>query len=261
LIIEIHGEWDKAPIAYKRLNKKFKWISDRIGMWTIRNCDGLRVISRAVYESVRDIKKEIFRFPAFTDIETFLKVREREIIPHRFVYVGQLIRLKGIETIINSIEILKSRGIEIEVLLIGKGADMDRFEKIVKKARLEAQIKFLGFRNQSDVAELIKTSIALLLPSYTEGFGRVIIEAFACSRAVIGSHVGGIPELVESGKTGLLVEPGNAEDLAEKLIFAIENTDKMREMGKRGRESVEKRFGSKEFCENQYKMVKSVLHI
>jgi glycosyltransferase involved in cell wall biosynthesis len=261
LIIEIHGEWDKAPITYKRLNKKIKWISDYIGGWTIRNCDALRVISEAILDIFSDFKKKIFIFPAYTDIEMFLNTAEKKIISHRFIYVGQLVRLKGIDTIIEAVGILKQKGIKVEVLLIGKGEDINWFKKFIKKTGLKAEFMFIGFKNQKDVAELIKTSIALLIPSITEGFGRVIIEAFACSRSVIGSKVGGIPELIEADKTGLLVEPGNTEDLADKLIFALENPEDMKKMGEKGKEFVVNNFSTQKYVDNYYSMISNVLNI
>jgi glycosyltransferase involved in cell wall biosynthesis len=136
---------------------------------------------------------------------------------------------------------------------------MNLFKKNIRKAKLEKEIRFLGFKSQKDVAQLIKTSVALLLPSKTEGFGRVIIEAFACSRPVIGSNVGGIPELIESEKNGLLMEPGNSEDLADKLVFSLENPERMKNMGERGRTRVEHNFSIKEYCDNQFRMIESVL--
>jgi len=261
LIIEIHGEWDKAPVAYKRLNKKLKWMSDYIGGWTIRNCDALRIISKAMLDTLGIYKKKIFIYPAYTDIEMFLNTAENEIVSHRFIYVGQLIRLKGIDTIIRAIGILKKKGIRVEVLFVGQGEDINAFKKAINKAGLESEVMFIGFKNQKDVAELIKTSIALLLPSITEGFPRVIIEAFACSRSVVGSKVGGIPELIEANRTGLLVEPGNTEDLADKLIFALENPERMKKMGENSKEFVVNNFSTQKYVDNYYSMITNIINI
>jgi glycosyltransferase involved in cell wall biosynthesis len=86
-------------------------------------------------------------------------------------------------------------------------------------------------------------AIALVLPSiWYETFGLVLIEAFAAGMPVIASRIGGIPDLVEDGKTGLLVQPGDAADLADKMQWALENPERMAEMGLSARQVYKTRY-------------------
>ena len=81
-----------------------------------------------------------------------------------------------------------------------------------------------------------------VLPSLDEGLGRSMVEAMAAGKPVVASRVGGIPEAVEDGKTGILVPPGDARALASALTVMMDNPEKALEMGRRGRERAEKLF-------------------
>jgi len=87
-----------------------------------------------------------------------------------------------------------------------------------------------------EMQEILQGCILLALPSRSEAMGRVLIEAMACGKAIVGSRVGGIPNVVQDGMTGLLVEPGNVEDLARKLRLLLEDKDLRGRMGKAGYE-------------------------
>jgi glycosyltransferase involved in cell wall biosynthesis len=259
LIVEIHGDWEKAPVAYEKLSPGFKWLGIWVGGWSLRNCDAIRVVSESMLETIKKYGKRIFVFPAYIDIELFLKTIKCEPTPHRFIFVGQIIKLKGIDTLIQAVEILKDKNVKVEVLLIGEGKDYNHYKNRVKKAKLESEIKLIGLKKPDEVAELIMTSNALILPSYSEGFPRVIIEAFACSRPVIASAVGGIPELVRDGENGFIIEPGNPEVLADKILNAWQNPDQMKLMGQIGKKIVWGMFGTKLYVEDYSTMIHVLL--
>jgi glycosyltransferase involved in cell wall biosynthesis len=255
LVVEIHGEWDIAPVAYQRLSHRFKWISDRIGRWAINKSDSLRVISEATHKTVEEFNKPVFVFPAYTDIELFLEEREQDPIPNRFIFIGQMIRLKGIVSMIEAVSILERKNIIVEILMVGEGDDMALFKDQIRREGLHERFVFLGKKSQKELAELIKSSMALILPSFTEGLGRVIIESFACSRLAIGSRVGGIPGLIQDQINGMLFEAGESLELAGKLEYAVHHTLEIKQMGARGRESVENSFSTQMFADNYYQMI------
>jgi len=89
-----------------------------------------------------------------------------------------------------------------------------------------------------------------IIPSVCyEAFGRTIIESFALGKPVIGARIGGIPELVKDGGTGYTFEPGNAEELRNKIIQLLQNKNKIVEMGKNARKFVEENFSSEKHYE------------
>lgn len=259
LIIEIHGQWDEAPVVYHRLSRRFKWLSDGIGRWAIRNSDTLRVISESTHHVVERFDKKVFLFPTYTDIEAFLRAGEMKIVSNRFIFIGQMVRLKGIDTLIEAVALLTKNNVPVEFIMVGAGNDYPLFATHIKRKDLEQRFVFMGQKEQKEVAELIKTSVALILPSHTEGFGRVIIEAFACSRPAIGSRIGAIPELIKDCETGLLVEPGDSAGLADRLCYAVQHPEEMKRMGEAGRRYVQGRFSTKNYVENYCHMIAETL--
>jgi glycosyltransferase involved in cell wall biosynthesis len=93
----------------------------------------------------------------------------------------------------------------------------------------------------------MRSAVCLVLPSFSEGLGRVVLEAMACGRPVIGTRVGGIPEMIEDEITGLLVSPGDPNGLAESLLRLLEDPKLAEAMGRRGRAKVESLFTEEKY--------------
>ena len=99
-----------------------------------------------------------------------------------------------------------------------------------------------------------------VLPPYSEGLGRVVFEAMATGTAVIGSQVGGIPEIVEDGVTGFLVQPGDETRLAERLRWILEHPDEAQEMGHRARAFAESFFSTGRYIKG-YRQIFDVVQL
>lgn len=152
-----------------------------------------------------------------------------------FLYVGRLDTLKGI----NLISSLSNNLKKIKIKLIGDGS---KYQELKQNKNLE----ILGKKSYETAINYIKNCIALIFPSITfETFGLSIIEAFACGKPVIASRLGVMEELIEDGETGLLFEPGNTDELSEKIIWANENKDNMKIMGMNARKEYEKKYTAK----------------
>jgi len=147
------------------------------------------------------------------------------------LYVGRLEDIKGIKTLIKA---MKATGIKLKI--VGAGAAEIELKTLVEKEHLN-NIEFLGFKDKPAVFELTLNSRFVICPSECyENFPFSVIESFLFSKPVIGSRIGGIPELVIHGKTGYLFEPGNVAELNER-ITALWNDKKLGiEMGAKGRE-------------------------
>ncbi|MCK5161458.1 MAG: glycosyltransferase family 4 protein [Candidatus Aureabacteria bacterium] len=230
-----------------------------MGKWALNKSDAIRIISKEIEKVVGEFQKPKFIFPTYTDIEIFFDSKEKEIIQNRFIFVGQIIHLKGIDTLIDAVSIAKEKHTKLEVLIIGSGEEKGMFANRVKTLKLDNEFIFLGNKTQGEIADFIHSSIALILPSITEGLPRVILEAFACSRPAIASCVGGIPELIIDGETGLLIQPADPESLAEKILFAFNNKGKMKIMGLNGKNFVEENFSTIKFAENYFQMIEKTL--
>lgn len=166
-------------------------------------------------------------------IDNFLKenqaldnAREKYIL-----YCGRLENIKGVKTLIEAV-----KNTEIILKIAGSGNKEDDLKKIADSENIK-NIQFLGFRNKNEIFKLINNSSFSVCPSeWYENLPYSIAETFLFSKAVIGSNIGGIPELVKDGKTGLLFNAGDVSDLREKILTLWNNEKLTIELGKNARE-------------------------
>lgn len=148
------------------------------------------------------------------------------------LYVGRLWAEKGIATVIDA---YSRHDISLPLKVVGDGVLKEELQEKVRRSQLDHRVEFLGWQPKSEVLQLITNARFLLFSSqWYETFGLSLIESFACATPVIASRLGGIAEIVADGETGLLFNPGEADDLAEKMLWAIGHPAAMVKMGQRG---------------------------
>jgi len=153
------------------------------------------------------------------------------------LYVGQISEHKGVDILIKAF----NKKIDLEnarLHIAGKGADLEKFKKL---AGDDKRIKFYGFLKHEQLKKLYKKANLLVVPSiWYDNSPTVIYEGFSCGVPVIGSKIGGIPELIEEGYNGFLFEAGNIGELKNILNQGIKKPEQLREMGKNALNSVKK---------------------
>lgn len=117
---------------------------------------------------------------------------------------------------------------------------ISELENLATQLGIRDKVIFTGFRN--DALRLMASFDVFVLPSVWEGFGIVLLEAMASGKPVIGTAVGGIPEVIDEGVNGYLVEPCNPEQIAEKIIYLLKNEAVRKRMGEKGKQMVKDRF-------------------
>ena len=127
-------------------------------------------------------------------------------------FLGRIVMEKGLDVFSDAIEALDLRGVRHRVVVIGDGPARGWFE-----ARLPQSAVFVGHQEGADLARALASTDVFLNPSITETFGNVTLEAMACKLPVVAAVATGATSLVKDGKTGLLVEPGDAEAYADAL--------------------------------------------
>lgn len=148
------------------------------------------------------------------------------------LYVGRLSIEKGVTTLIEAMKTLPGHGLQV----IGSGPLEDELRPVAGDA-------WLGARPFPEVLQRMSRAAFLVLPSTCyEGFPRTLVEAYACGVPVIGSRHGSLQELVDEGRTGLLFEPGNAAELAERIRWAQAHPEAMLAMGRQARAQYEARY-------------------
>lgn len=180
---------------------------------------------------------EIHVIPNGIDLDSISRRREPEL-DKRFdlFYIGLLIKRKGVDSLIKAVSIARRKLPDIRLGIAGSGSQEDQLKTLVKELNLGDNIEFLGFLDEGKKYRYIASADIVVIPSLWEPFGIVLLESMACAKPVIASNIAGIPSIVADGKTGLLCEPGNVEDLAEKILMLVEDRPLREKMGKAGQE-------------------------
>lgn len=154
-----------------------------------------------------------------------------------FLYYGRIERLKGIFTLLQASATLKT-----PLFIVGKGESLAEVEAYIEEHQL-THVKLLGFQSGASLKKLIRGSICTILPAeWYEPFGLTVIESFASGRPVIGANIGGIPELIDDGKDGMLFDSGDGASLKHQLEWFEEHKGQAVQMGKEGRKKAERLF-------------------
>src|SRR5207302_9477601 len=127
-------------------------------------------------------------------------------------------------------------------LRVGDGPDRSNAEWLVKEKGLRKKVDFMGKLDQ--INEKLSIAELMLMPSELESFGLAALEAMACEVPTIGTSVGGVPEVIEHGRTGFLAQPGDVETMARYAIEILSDEKRLREMGKLARWEAQAQFCS-----------------
>ena len=188
---------------------------------------------------------KLVHIPNFVDPKKFKPSQHSE---DYFVYIGRLVPIKGLITLLEAMKKVKGT---IRLLLIGDGPQRNELEKITQDLSLR-NVEFLGKLDFQELINVVKLSKFNVLPSEVyENCPMAVLESMALGKPVIGSNIGGIPELIIDGEDGLLFETGNTDDLAEKLNWMIGNPKSSSEMGINARKKIEQVYNP----ENHYQKV------
>lgn len=168
--------------------------------------------------------------------------------PFSIVCVGSFIEVKGHPRLIEACRLLRDRGLELRCDLIGDGPDRAEIAELVTRSGLDADVVFHGALPRPRVAEVMAQADVVVQPSVPtrrgsrEGIPVSLMEGMACGLPVVASAISGIPELVEDGRSGILVEPGDTKALADAIARLIEDPALRERMGRAARQTVLEEF-------------------
>lgn len=189
-------------------------------------------------------KEKIAYLPNGVDVELFCPKNEKE--DNLVLFVGRITFDKGLHVLLKALQHLKE---PINLVIIGP-PDWDIpfyqnvFLPLIKNINQEGKhkITYLGALDQADIIKWYQRASVFVLPSFSEAFPIVILEALSCEIPVVATPVGGIPEIVRNNEDGFFVPPNNPQKLAEAIQYLIENKDIRMRMGREGRKRVMKNF-------------------
>lgn len=198
--------------------------------WSLKHAGKILVVSDAMRRQVHELVIEntkIKVIPNGVDTANFYPMDQRwarkrlglDPCPKIILYVGRLSEEKGLTTLIEAFSKLPYRQDRL-LVIVGSGDMQARCQALVMTLCLNQYVIFVGERPHHEIPFWVNASDVICLPSFREGWPNVVMEALACGKPVVASNVGGVPEILTSEALGILSEPGDPIDLAEKLSKA-----------------------------------------
>ncbi|KPA21249.1 GDP-mannose-dependent alpha-(1-6)-phosphatidylinositol monomannoside mannosyltransferase [Shimia sp. SK013] len=161
---------------------------------------------------------------------------------HRLLFVGRLAPVKGLPVLLRALAPLINDFADLKLTVIGDGPGRKALEHQAQTTGIADHVDFVGYKNQTEVAEALAQTDLFVLPSFAEGVPVVLMEAMAAARPVVTTQIAGVPELVDHGASGLLVPPGDTHALSRAIASILADPKRAAEMGAHGRERVEVAF-------------------
>lgn len=245
----IHGVARKEAHAYDnslfdRLRYALYARYDALAVRRARHLVAISDYVQQAYSGMTDATWHRIDNPLTNDF--FLAGQWADPDPKRILFVGSITEVKDIATLLRAFHRVHSRQPMAHLTLAGRitsSAYYETLQRYVKDQGLSDSVTFAGPLDRQRLLRAYAESAVVALSSVQENTPMAIIEAMAVGRAVVATRVGGIPELVQEGQTGHLVEPGDDHALAARLTALVAAPERCRQMGQRGREIATARFG------------------
>ena len=253
VIVDVHGDWRTATRLYGSLARRaLDPFADRVAAWALRHSDKVRTVSDYTTELVRSLGLEpAATFPAYMDLEPFQGPPAPLPEAPAALFVGVLELYKNVDGLARAWRVVAPRVPDATLRIVGRGSRRDVVEALVRD--LPERTRWDERLTPEEVARALDESSVLVLPSRSEGMGRVIVEALLRGRPVLGSSVGGIRDLVRDGENGILFDP---DGLAEALERALSERGLLARLAAGARASAEPWVaGPDEFAERVRELV------
>jgi len=167
------------------------------------------------------------------------KSLEDLVQPYTFTYVGRLNLDKGVDLLLRATKLLHAQPFQVKI--IGSGQDLDRLQALVKELEISDRVEFLGRRSGQEILEIVRSSLALIVPSrWQEPAGYVALEASSVRTCSIVSKVGGLPEMV--GNSNLFFDREDYKTLAQQMQTCLENPTEALERGNQANQYISEQF-------------------
>jgi len=203
----------------------------------IEESDAITCVSRYLADLTKEkfsIKKPIHVIPNFINTSEYVPGKKVFKCPmlskskFNLIHISNFRPIKRVVDVVKIFELIQ-KNVDACMLMVGDGTDRSNAERYALEHNILDRVHFLG--KQQNIVELIQSADILLLPSQLESFGLVALEAMSCGVPVVGTNVGGMPEVIIHGETGYLAEVGDVHKMAEYCLKILSNTDHKTALG------------------------------
>jgi glycosyltransferase involved in cell wall biosynthesis len=238
IVVEVHGDPRTFTRGYgSPLRRGLAQAADAVARSGIRHADGTRALSRftsSIVEEARGVPATAW-FPTYSDLEAFEGTPVTPVPDEpRIVFVGALETYKNIDGLTDAWRRVAARMPEARLTIVGRGSRRAVVDRLV--ADVEG-VEHFDSLDPVGVVGALDRARALVLPSWPEGLGRVVLEAFARGRTVVATDAGGIPDMVTDGVDGILVPRGDTDALVAGLLRILGDHELAVRLGTAARES------------------------
>ena len=241
LVISVHGS-DIASYA------SADWLHRLACRTVLKHADAVIACSDALAEEtssiVPGIHDKIVRIHNAVDVSRCSQTRERRRgLPEPFVlFVGRHVALKGIDILLRAFALIANEAIDLSLVLVGDGPLLAEHKQLAVTLGVAARVHFVGEVSPDDVGSFLARCAVFALPSRSEAFGLVLLEAAFHSKPIVCTRVGGVPEVITDGVSGLIVEPEDPVALGQQILAIVGHPDMAVRMGAEARRMVTSRF-------------------
>lgn len=253
IIAHMHSTYYSYTIKQRIIDKVLSWFSDKVICCS-------EAVSEFIHRKEWVSKKKLQVIYNGVDTEKFKPLDTNGEGINRIACVASLFEHKGHKYLIDAMsQIINRCSSKIKLEIIGDGVLRKDLEEQVKRLGLENNIEFKG--EISNIADILPFfDIAVLTSSLREGLGISLLEAMACGLPVIGTKIGGIPEVIADEKNGILVAPQNSEELAKAILKIMNNKSLARQMGEKSRSIACEKFSQKLMIKKIEKLYENLLN-
>lgn len=228
------------------------WPVRRLKSWTLRHADAVTVVSRAML----GLSRALGALPEITRVAPMgVDVSKRFVPPEAaarqgrlLLFAGRLVEKKGVRHLIDAFEAVHLEMADARLVIVGEGPEGIELKRQAASLGLDHCITFTGALSQEEVAAYFRLAAVAVFPFVVaaggdqEGLGLVVVEAQACGCPVIASDLPAVRDTIENGSTGILVQPGSADDLARAILGLFADRSLAEKLGANGRRSAKQQF-------------------
>lgn len=224
-----------------------RWLKRKVA---INSC-AVTVVSRSMKSALVKLKvdqKKIDIIPMGVDLQTVFVPPVKRERTGVLLFVGRLVKKKGLKFLIEALPRILAEFPGVRLHIVGDGQEKILLQKRVSELGIEHRVNFFGSVKNESLPALYQTSDVVVFPSVIaddgdrEGFGLVLVEALGCECATVVTDLPAMQDIISDGKTALVVPQCDSQQISEKVICLLKETDFGRSLGKRGRQYVLQRF-------------------
>lgn len=201
----------------------------------------ITVCSSSTAEALQEgfTSRQIVQIPNGVDTNHF-KQFSPSLNQKDITFIGRLDHMKGVQVLLEAFKTLKEDSVTAYLNIIGDGPDRGKLKSHAVESGIADSISFCG--ELAEIKPYLEKSALFVLPSLSEGLSNVLLEAMACGLPIIATRVGGNTDLIQDGVNGMLVEPGNSDQLYQTMKKVLIDKDLAKKLGRAARKTVEEKF-------------------